>query len=149
MRTLITDAAQNVEAGTTHVDQSGERLGEIVGSVKRVADMMLEIATASREQRTGVDQVTASVTEVDKVTQSNASETEQLSTTAQALSAKAARLQELVSAFDLGAEVEAQRSAPPAPPKPASVRLAIAVPPASETRQRYATAVARRVASRR
>jgi methyl-accepting chemotaxis protein len=102
IRGLIADSSSKVEAGTAQVNQSGATLEEIVRSVKRVTDMVAEIAAASSEQNTGLSQVNVAVTQVDKVTQSNASQTEELAATAESLSGKADQLQQLVSAFKLG-----------------------------------------------
>ncbi len=48
IRGLIADSTSKVEVGTHQVNRSGETLGEIVRSVKRVTDMVSEIAAASR-----------------------------------------------------------------------------------------------------
>ena len=99
---LIQDRVAKVEAGSELVNRSGETLTEIVGSVKRVTDIIAEIAAASQEQTTGIDQVNLAVTQMDQVTQSNAAQTEELSSTAQALAGQAAELQALVGRFKLG-----------------------------------------------
>ena len=91
-----------MEAGSELVNRSGETLTEIVGSVKRVTDIIAEIAAASQEQSTGIDQVNTAVTQMDQVTQSNAAQTEELTSTAQALAAQAAELQAMVGRFKLG-----------------------------------------------
>ena len=57
---------QKVEAGTELVNQSGETLEEIVGSVKRVTDIVAEIAAASQEQSTGIEQVNKAVAQMDR-----------------------------------------------------------------------------------
>jgi methyl-accepting chemotaxis protein len=98
---LIQDSVAKVEAGSKLVNQSGETLSEIVTSVKRVTDIVSEIAAASREQAGGIDQVNKAVTQMDQVTQGNASQTEELSGTAESLAAQAAELQELVAQFNL------------------------------------------------
>ena len=66
---LIQDSVAKVEAGSELVNKSGETLKEIVGSVKRVTDIIAEIAAASQEQTTGIDQVNQAVTQMDQVTQ--------------------------------------------------------------------------------
>jgi methyl-accepting chemotaxis protein len=71
IRVLIADSGSKVEIGTHEVNQSGATLVEIVHSVKRVTDMVAEIAAASREQSTGVEQVNTAVIQVDQVTQLN------------------------------------------------------------------------------
>jgi hypothetical protein len=98
---LIQDSVSKVEAGSKLVNQSGETLSEIVTSVKRVTDIVSEIAAASREQAGGIDQVNKAVTQMDQVTQGNASQTEELSGTAESLAAQATQLQDLVAQFNL------------------------------------------------
>jgi ABC-type transporter Mla subunit MlaD len=93
-----------------------------------VTDIIGEIAAASQEQTTGIDQVNRAVAQMDQVVQSNAAQTEQLSSTAQALSEQAAQLQSLVGRFRLaeqrGARTVAAAPAPPpqGPVKPLPVR---------------------------
>jgi methyl-accepting chemotaxis protein len=101
IKVLIQDTLRKVEAGSGLVNRSGETLQGIVGSVKRVTDIVGEIAAASGEQSTGIEQVNTAVTQMDQVTQSNSAQTEELSATAQSLAEQAARLMELVSIFTL------------------------------------------------
>jgi methyl-accepting chemotaxis protein len=109
---LIRESVQKVEDGSTLVGQSGQALEEIVRSVKRVTDIIAEIAAASQEQSQGIDQVNKAVGQMDQVVQQNASQTEELSTTAQTLARQAQQLQRLVSRFKLMEE--------PPPPAPAA-----------------------------
>jgi methyl-accepting chemotaxis protein len=104
---LIQDTLEKVEKGSELVNRSGATLQGIVGSVKRVTDIVGEIAAASGEQSTGIEQVNTAMTEMDQVTQSNSAETEELSSTAQLLSVQSARLLELVGTFTLGNDSEA------------------------------------------
>jgi methyl-accepting chemotaxis protein len=115
---LIQDSVRKVEAGTDLVNRSGQTLDEIVTSVKRVTDIVTEIAAASREQSTGIDQVNRAVAQMDAVTQRNAGQTEEMSATAQALTDQAGELRGLVARFKLS---DAARPAarPAAPPRPA------------------------------
>ena len=101
IKTLINDSVAKVEAGSKLVNQSGETLGEIVTSVKRVTDIVGEIAASSREQSTGIEQVNTAVTQMDGVTQANASQTEEMSSTAEALSGQAQQLMDVVRRFKL------------------------------------------------
>jgi methyl-accepting chemotaxis protein len=101
IKTLIGDSARKVETGSEHVNDSGERLNEIVSSVQRVTDIVADIAAASQEQNTGIQQVNKAVTQLDQVTQANAAQTEELSSTAQSLSGHAEQLQQLVARFRL------------------------------------------------
>lgn len=103
IKVLIQDSLRKVEAGSALVNRSGETLQGIVGSVKRVTDIVGEIAASSGEQSTGIEQVNSAMTQVDRVTQSNSAQTEELSATAQSLSEQSTQLLELVSTFNLTA----------------------------------------------
>lgn len=101
IKVLIQDSLRKVEAGSGLVNRSGETLQGIVSSVKRVTDIVGEIAAASGEQSTGIEQVNTAMTQMDQVTQSNSAQTEELSATAQSLSEQATHLMELVGTFTL------------------------------------------------
>jgi methyl-accepting chemotaxis protein len=101
IKVLIQDSLRKVESGVGLVNRSGETLQGIVGSVKRVTDIVGEIAVASAEQRVGIEQVNSAMAQMDQVTQSNSAQTEELSATAQALSEQAVQLMDLVVTFSL------------------------------------------------
>lgn len=98
---LIEDSVHKVETGSDLVNKSGETLEAIVTSVQRVTDIVGEIAAASREQTVGIEQINRAVSQMDQVTQSNASQTEEMSSTAVALSGQAEQLQTVVAQFNL------------------------------------------------
>ncbi|VTR91999.1 chemotaxis partial : Globin-coupled methyl-accepting chemotaxis protein (Modular protein) OS=Candidatus Nitrospira defluvii GN=cheM PE=3 SV=1: 4HB_MCP_1: HAMP: PAS_9: MCPsignal [Gemmata massiliana] len=104
IKALIEDSVKKVDAGTELVNQSGTTLGEIVTSVKRVTDIITEIAAAGKEQSVGIEQVNKAVAQMDAVTQKNASQTEEMSATAQSLTDQAAQLRDLVARFKLSEE---------------------------------------------
>jgi methyl-accepting chemotaxis protein len=79
--------------------QSGSRLGQLVPTIRRTADLIQEVAAASREQASGVSQINRAMSQVDHVTQRNASAAEELASTAQELSAQAENLQHLSARF--------------------------------------------------
>jgi methyl-accepting chemotaxis protein len=108
---LITDSVAKVESGSTLVTKAGSTLTEIVGNVKKVADLIAEITAASGEQATGIGQVNKAVTQMDGVTQQNAAQTEELSGTAQSLASQAAELQAQVGQFKLSGESHEPRAA--------------------------------------
>ena len=101
IKTLIQEAVGAVDGGAILVNESGRTLQDILSSVKRVTDIVNEIAAASREQSAGVEQVSTAVNQMDSVTQTNASETERLASTAQTLSRHAASLLESVRRFKI------------------------------------------------
>jgi methyl-accepting chemotaxis protein len=124
---LIKDSVGKVEAGSTLVTQSGTTLREIITAVKRVTDVVAEIAAATREQATGIDQVNRAVAQMDGVTQSNASQTEEMAGTAESLSGQADELQQVVEQMsrEHGLDVvTARRSGRAAAPKPTAVHRA-------------------------
>lgn len=90
-----------VQNGTDLVNKSGSTLCDIVNSVKRVTDIVAEIAAASKEQLTGVEQVNKAVSQMDRVTQSNAAQTEEMSGTASMLLSHSQQLSDLVNRFQL------------------------------------------------
>jgi methyl-accepting chemotaxis protein len=100
---LIQDSVRKVENGSELVNHSGQTLGEIMQSVKRVTDIVAEIAAASAEQASGIEQVNKAAMQMDQVTQANSAQTEEMSSTAQGLRANAEQLQAMVGRFHLGA----------------------------------------------
>ncbi|MGH8615760.1 MAG: methyl-accepting chemotaxis protein [Gammaproteobacteria bacterium] len=113
IKELIKDSVTKVEDGAKLVDASGKTLGEIVNAVKKVSDIVGEIATASREQASGVEQVNKAVVQMDEMTQQNASLVEQSAAAAETMSEQAERLNELIAFFKIprveGAEAESEQ----------------------------------------
>lgn len=101
IKALIQDSLRKVERGSELVNKSGETLHGIVSSVKRVTDIVGEIAAAAGEQSTGIEQVNTAMTQMDQVTQANSAQTEELSSTAASLSDQSQSLMELVKTFRL------------------------------------------------
>jgi methyl-accepting chemotaxis protein len=101
IKSLIEDSVQKVETGSELVNKSGETLGAIVTSVKRVTDIVAEIAAASREQTMGIEQINKAVAHMDQSVQSTAAQMEELSGTATSLSGQSEQLQAVVDQFNL------------------------------------------------
>jgi methyl-accepting chemotaxis protein len=99
---LIQDSVGKVAEGTKLVDESGTALGEIVIGVQKVTDVMAEIASSSREQASGIEQVNKAITMMDDVTQQNAALVEEASAAAHALSEQASNLTQLISRYQVG-----------------------------------------------
>ncbi len=116
IKSLIQDSVRKVDAGSGMVNESGKVLVEIVASVKRVTDIVGEIAAASQEQATGVDQMGKAMTQMDQVTQSNAAQTEELASTAEALTNSAQELQAMVARFRLDQQGSVRKTAAVAAP---------------------------------
>ncbi|HTH44240.1 MAG TPA: methyl-accepting chemotaxis protein [Oxalicibacterium sp.] len=103
IKTLIGDSVEKVDAGGKLVDQAGATMGEIVTSVKRVADIMGEISSASQEQSSGIEQINQAITQMDEMTQQNAALVEQAAAAAQSMQDQAVELSRAVSTFKLDA----------------------------------------------
>jgi methyl-accepting chemotaxis protein len=122
IKTLIGDSVEKVERGSKLVGQAGVTMDEVVSSVKRVTDIMSEIANASAEQSAGIAQVNTSIIEMDSMTQQNAALVEQAAAASQSLQDQAGELARVVSIFKLeeGEEhhvpVQAQAKAPATAP---------------------------------
>jgi methyl-accepting chemotaxis protein len=101
IKILIQDSVTKVSDGARLVDDSGKVLGEIVTGVKKVTDVMAEIAASSMEQAAGIEQVNKAVTSMDTVTQQNAALVEQASAAAHTLTEQAANLTELIARYRL------------------------------------------------
>lgn len=114
---LISDSVSLIEQGSGEVVAAGETMGEIVTAVKRVTDIMLEIAAASDEQSKGITQVSQAITEMDNVTQQNSSLVEQASAAAASLEEQAARLTEAVGAFRLSGAAPQRTASSSSTPK--------------------------------
>jgi methyl-accepting chemotaxis protein len=101
IKILIDDSVNKVDIGSRQVDQAGATMSEIVNAVKRVTDIMAEIAAASSEQSAGIEQVNQALIQMDEVTQQNAALVEQAAASAEAMQEKAGSLLQAVSVFKL------------------------------------------------
>lgn len=103
IKSLIEESVTRVNSGSLLVGSAGDTMQEIVNAVARVTDIMAEIASASDEQRHGIEQVGTAVNEMDQVTQQNASLVEQSAAAASSLEEQASRLTKSVALFHLHA----------------------------------------------
>jgi len=131
IKTLIDDSVSRVQAGHTQVSQAGETITETVEAVRRVANIVEDIAAASAEQTQGIMQIGQAVSEMEQVTQQNAALVEEAAAAAQSLEEQAKNLTQVVSQFRLdGAETGAFAAPQLAKPvKPAATVTTVAVKP--------------------
>ena len=101
IKALIDESVDKVDSGARLADATGKTMGEIVGSVKQVADIMAEITAASQEQSAGIAQVSQAIAQIESVTQQNASLVEQAADAASSLHEQAGSLARAVSVFKL------------------------------------------------
>jgi methyl-accepting chemotaxis protein len=102
IKVLIQDSVHKVEEGSNLVTQSGATLEQIVGAVKKVTDIVAEIAAASHEQSSGIDQVNKAVMQLDELTQQNAALVEQASAASQSMAEQARTLNDSMARYQVG-----------------------------------------------
>jgi methyl-accepting chemotaxis protein len=110
-------------------EKAGEMLGKLVPDIQRTAELVQEIAAASKEQDTGAEQINKALVELEKVIQQNASASEEMASTTEELSSQSDQLVSALAFFRTGEEGHA-----------ATVHTAVAKP------ARHAEAAAARVA---
>ena len=99
IKELIGANVVQVEMGGRHVNDAGASMQDIVAKVRRVNEMIAEIASATGEQSTGIGQIGEAVSHLDQVTQQNAALVEESAAAAESLRVQAAQLAEVVSVF--------------------------------------------------
>lgn len=99
VKDLINDSVDKVKVGADSVHTSGNTLKEIIASVEEMTGIVSEIAAASQEQSSGIEQVNHAVIQMDEMTQQNAALVEQASAASNAMDEQAKRLNELVQFF--------------------------------------------------
>jgi methyl-accepting chemotaxis protein-1 (serine sensor receptor) len=109
---LIQGSVDEVGAGTKLVEAAGQKMAEIVASVRRVSDVMSEIAAASTEQLSGVEQVSRAVTQMDQVVQQNAALVAETTAATEKMAAQTEHLVEAVARFKLEDAAEPPFEAP-------------------------------------
>jgi methyl-accepting chemotaxis protein len=120
IKDLITSSSTQVKDGVNLVNRTGQSLNEIVASIKRVADIVADIANASNEQATGIDQVNKALTQMDEVTQQNSALVEENAATAKTLESQSAAMSERVSFFRIDQNGQQRASLVPTASNPAT-----------------------------
>ncbi|AUU99516.1 methyl-accepting chemotaxis protein [Phytobacter ursingii] len=112
IESLIADSVSRVEKGAKLVNDTGTTMEGILRAVTEVTTIMKQIAAASAEQSKGISQVGTAITQMDSVTQQNASLVEQVSAAAAALERQTEELQRSVQQFRLSADEQVNVAAP-------------------------------------
>ncbi|QJT81293.1 methyl-accepting chemotaxis protein IV [Kosakonia sp. MUSA4] len=110
---LIEESVSRVQQGSALVDTAAQTMTEIVRSVTQVNDIMGEIASASDEQRRGIEQVALAVSQMDQVTQQNAALVEEAASATDQLANQADNLTSLVAVFKIEEHIALPEVAPP------------------------------------
>jgi methyl-accepting chemotaxis protein len=126
---MIEESVKNADGGVRITEEVAKILVEIGEGNRKVNDLIAEIAAASNEQSKGIEQVNLAVTQLDKVTQSNAANSEEAASAAEELNGQASSLAQVVGQFKLSNDN--------VPPKAAKPVAHVAAPPAkSESKPR-------------
>ncbi len=140
IKALISDSVQKIDNGNQLVGKSGDTMKEIVNAIKRVNDIMAEIAAASAEQSTGIEEVSTAVSQMDEMTQQNAALVEEAAAAAESMQSQADQLTQSVAQFRL-ADDQVRSPAPakrlstpskPAPKKAPATSKKLTPPPSSQ-----------------
>jgi len=105
---LIEKSQENANNGVSVAEEVATQLNSIKESSAKVNTLISEIAAASREQTQGIDQVNTAVSEMDKVVQQNAADSEESASAAEELSSQASEMERMVA--ELETVVSGQRS---------------------------------------
>ncbi len=104
--TLITSATQQIEAGTSLVEQTNTVFEQMVNKIRSVEDLVSEVASTALEQSKGLDQINTAVSNLDQTTQQNSALVEELSATAGSMSEQAEEQVEFVGHFKITPDVD-------------------------------------------
>ncbi|HEX8957570.1 MAG TPA: methyl-accepting chemotaxis protein [Burkholderiaceae bacterium] len=99
---LIDVSVANIDAGNSLVHDAEESMRAILDSVRRVETFAKDIATASNEQASGIEQVNQAVMQLEDTTQQNAAMVEQAAAAARQLNEQGAQVALAVSLFKTG-----------------------------------------------
>lgn len=119
IKELITSSVSLVEDGARQAGEARDTMSHINTAVRRVTDIVAEIAAASDEQSRGIEQISTAISQMDDVTQQNAALVEQSAAAAQSLEEQAVDLRRSVSAFTVSSAdaLDRNRSAAPGLPR--------------------------------
>jgi methyl-accepting chemotaxis protein len=135
---LIEQTIREIREGTSLVERTSGDFGDVAMHVSKVTELVGEISAASTEQSRGISEVGRAITQMDKVTQTNAAGAEEIASSSEEMNAQALSLNEVVTTLRLlvhgeaGATVAVERSARQAGPR--ALRPAPPAPPAARIR---------------
>lgn len=112
IKELIRDSVTKVQDGRELVNASGKTLSEIVSAVEVVSVMMRDIASAAREQTSGIEQVNTAISQMDEMTQQNAALVEEATAAGQAMADQANNMNSVVDFFNFGQAMAANANRP-------------------------------------
>ncbi|RMF14177.1 MAG: PAS domain-containing protein [Gammaproteobacteria bacterium] len=133
IKELIEDSVRKVEAGGKLVNESGDALAEIIANVKKVTGYISDIAGATEEQSSGIEQVNRAVSELDEITQQNAALAEEVASASESAIESADSMAHQVAFFRVeGVEAVTAGAPRQVTPAPSSGAVAGKPGPASD-----------------
>ena len=111
IRALTANTVEKVQAGSSMADDAGHTMVEVVASVKKVSELIAEIAGASQEQSSGIEQVNSALVQIERVVQQNAALAEEATSATESMKQQADWLLDVVSRFKLGSEAQPRQAA--------------------------------------
>jgi len=112
IKDLISNSNGQVKDGVHLVNDAGAALHEVVASIKGVAEIVSDIANASIEQSTGIEQINKALTQMDEVTQQNSALVEENAATAKMLEQQAVEMDLRIAIFKIDAIAARSEAAP-------------------------------------
>ncbi|MDF1609673.1 methyl-accepting chemotaxis protein [Hoeflea sp. YIM 152468] len=111
IKVLITKSGAEVSSGVELVNETGSALGTISQQVNAINEHIASIATAAREQTTGLTEINSAVNQMDQVTQQNAAMVEEANAVMHRLAGSATRLTDMVERFEISSAGAGSRPA--------------------------------------
>ncbi len=99
IKELIEDSVAKVDDGSRLVGESGETLNKIINSVQQVTSIIAEISNASREQTSGIEDISKTIAQLDEMTQQNAALVEEAAAASSSMGNEAIDLEKQVGFF--------------------------------------------------
>lgn len=94
-------AAVAIAVAAPVVEETGTALRSILDAIRKVSDTICEISEASREQASGVDEITSAIAAMDEITQQNSALAEESASAAKGVTAEAEGLETLMGFFSI------------------------------------------------
>tara|TARA_R110000824_G_scaffold43078_4_gene126223 strand:- start:31673 stop:33298 length:1626 start_codon:yes stop_codon:yes gene_type:complete len=101
IRGMLDDTRNKIKLCSDQAERGATTIGETETMIQRLALLMAEVSSATREQSSGIEQINTAITEMDSTTQQNSALVQQSTTAAFSLEEQAGRLRELVAAFQI------------------------------------------------
>ncbi len=101
IRNMLDDTRSKIKLCSDQAERGATTIGATETMIQRLALLMAEVSSATREQSSGIEQINTAITEMDSTTQQNSALVQQSTTAAFSLEEQAGRLRELVAAFQI------------------------------------------------